>query len=180
MARHLQEFHPVIPVVAKRRVIHLKNLQRLALKNPHGQRIVREQKERIGFALAERLHHEVAGVAKGSLLQSARHHQGKAGQVLLQNIIRDALLDALDGYFLAEGSGDQDKWNIVSGLAHRGKGVHAGPAREPVIRQHNVERKTPEVLQEFRSCGDNLRLALKSGVFQLMEDSARRPPLSFQ
>ena len=167
---HLQKFHPVIPVVAKSRVIHLQNLQRLALEDPHGQRIVREQEERIGFALPERLHHEVAGVAKGSLLQSARHHEGEAGQVLLQNIIRDALLDALDGYFLTEDSGNQDKWNIVFGLAHRGKGVHAGPARQPVIREHNVERKTPEVLQEFRSCGDNLRFALKSRVFQLMED----------
>jgi hypothetical protein len=79
------------------------------------------------------------------------------------------LLDALDGYFLTKGSGDQNKWNIVFGLAHRGKGVHAGPAREPVIRQHNVERKTPEVLEEFHSCGDNLRLAMKSRVSQLVK-----------
>ena len=47
-------------------------------------------------------------------------------------------------------------------------GIHAGPARELVIGEHNVERKTPEVLQELRSSGDNFWLALKSRVFQLM------------
>ena len=89
--------------------------------------------------------------------------------MLLQNIVRDALLDALDGHFFAEDSGNQDKWNIASGLAHHGKGVHAGPAREPVIGEHNVERKTPDLLEKLRSCGDNLRLALKSSALQFMK-----------
>ena len=65
---HLQKVHPVIPVVAKSRVIHLQNLHRLTLDNPHRQRIVGKQEQRIGFALAERMHHEAAGVAKGPVL----------------------------------------------------------------------------------------------------------------
>ena len=98
---HLQEVHSVIPVLAKRRFIDLENLQGLPFEDPHGQRIVRKEKERIGFALAERMHHEVAGVAKDSLLQGARDGNREAGHVFLKNIIRDALLDALDGHFLA-------------------------------------------------------------------------------
>ena len=100
--------------------------------------------------------------------------------MFLQDKIRDPLLDAIDGHFLPQRSCNQDKRDIVSRLTHRRKGFHAGPAREPVIGEHNVKRKAPEMLIKFFPCSDDLRLACESSVFPAPQGLTRHRRHSVQ
>src|SRR5580692_11856641 len=69
----LQKIGAGIPEVVQCRVIDLQEMQRFVFKNPHGQRVVGKQEERIRLALPERLYHKITGVANGSLLERASH-----------------------------------------------------------------------------------------------------------
>jgi hypothetical protein len=66
------------------------------------------------------------------ILRLADGH-GQPRELLLQDIIGDAILDAFDSQFFAQRAGDKDKWDIKAELFDEGECIQACPARKAVV-----------------------------------------------
>ena len=106
------------------------------------------------------------------------HGEGQPSQPVFEDEISYALLQAFDRQFLADGAGrEQERLRMAMAL-QQVKGIHAGPARQPIIGDDHIKRKMQTlaklrlVLHDFRghavSTAIQLRqaqLGIGAGIF---------------
>src|SRR5467141_1197563 len=165
---HLQKLDSFVAVMVQGGVVDLKNLQAIPFIYPHGKGVVGKQKKRIRLALTESLNHECAGVAGCFFFEGTRDNDRKAREVVFQHVIGDALPDTFDSHFLPQCPRDQNKGCLAAGPANLHQGLHAGPARKPVVGQDDVVMKAPKVVEKLLTRADNMGPALESGLLQLI------------
>ena len=70
-------------------------------------------------------------------------------QTIFENVVADALLDAIDGSFFTQRPGDQQERNVAPGRAQIGERVETGPAGQAVIGEHGIERAAGQGAMKF-------------------------------
>jgi hypothetical protein len=91
-------------------------------------------------------------------------------QAVFQDVVVDALLDAIDRGFFAERARDEQKRNVAPGRTQVREGVETGSARQAIVGEHHIERLILERAVEIITRFHQGRLDAIARIAQLEQD----------
>src|SRR5579871_5610734 len=78
-------------------------------------------------------------VAQSFFAQRPIQRDRQALQSIFQDVVVDALLDAIDRGFFAQRAGHEQKWYVAPSRAQIGERVEAAPAGQSIVGKHGVK-----------------------------------------
>jgi len=80
------------------------------------------------------------------VVERAFHRGRQPAQVMLQDVVRRAALQRLDGVLLADRSRYEDEGNVRAQIARQRQGAHAAEARHAEVRQDHLRQALRDLL----------------------------------
>jgi hypothetical protein len=109
-------------------------------------------------------------VAQRFFAQGSIQRERQALQPIFQDVVADALLDAIDRGFFSERSRHQQKRNVAPGRAQIGESVEPAPAGQTIVGQHGVQETIRQHPAKFVACFRQRRFNAKARIAKLEQN----------
>ncbi len=126
---------------------------------------VRNQAAVARLAFAQRHNCLSFGDAERSFLVGADDGRRQTGEIVFENVVGHAQLEAFHGQFVTQSAAQQDYGDVRRGFANGGQRVHSRPALHAVIGNHNVEPRLSQLPRELLAGERRLRIHADAGFF---------------
>ena len=129
--------------------------------------------ERIHEFLGETVAFGLGSLAPPDFLDSAEGVSDRGrqvGQAMFQHTIGRTAFKNLGDFFFAHAARNKNKRNIRITIPHYRQRRQSIERRQPVIRENQVGRMSPQFMEEFAVCFHSLEIELKPGPGQFVLD----------